>query len=126
MDYLSIALLGNAALFVVLLIGQVVYRTKIHGAEYALGNLDQAKIEMCESRLLRVKNNQQESLILVISVIILTQIASKIPTDNLYLISIAHLISRAIYISFALRGVAFARSLTWIVGFVLLSLLLIL
>lgn len=126
MDYLNIILLGNAAFFVVLLIGQVVYRAKVHGTEYALGNLDQAKLESCESRLLRVKNNQQESLILVITVVMLAQITSKIPTDTLYLISIAHLISRAMYISFALRGVAFFRSFTWIAGFVLLSLLLIL
>ena len=126
MDYLSIILLGNTALFAVLLIGQVIYRTKVHGSEYALGSLDQAKVALCESRLLRVKNNQQESLILVLSFVLLTQLMAVNPTENLYFISIAHIVSRAIYISVALRGVAVARSLVWIVGYILLSFLFIL
>jgi uncharacterized MAPEG superfamily protein len=126
MDYLNIILLGNTALFAVLLIGQVVYRTKVHGSDYALGSLDQAKISQCESRILRVKNNQKESLILVISVVLLAQLMVVNPTEKLYFISIAHVVSRAIYISVALRGVAVARSLIWIVGFILLSFLFIL
>ena len=116
MNYLAILLMGNAILFTVLLLGQIIYRTKVHGSKYALGNLDAEQHEWCESRLIRVKNNQQETLILVVTLVVLASLLTVSSSQIITALCLVHLMSRVIYISLALRGVPVARSITWTIG----------
>lgn len=104
---------------------QVLFRTTNHGLGYALSNLDKNNPKsILEDRLLRVKNNQLEFLVLVAPLILLA-LQGQTTLNHAPEIAIAFVVGRALYMFVTLAGIPFLRSASWLVGFLAWAYLLI-
>jgi uncharacterized MAPEG superfamily protein len=111
------SLLVNLIFLGALLGLQVLFRTTNHGVGYALSNLDKNNPKsILEDRLLRVKNNQLEFLVLVAPLILLV-LPGQIALNHAPEIALAFVIGRAVYVLVTLAGIPFLRSASWLVGF---------
>lgn len=114
----SFTLVWNILILALLLGAQVGSRSITHGIKYALSNLDSPPGESrSEARLRRVKNNQLEFIVLLVSVLSLASMTGGIGEVPGW-IPIAIISGRTAYVLVALAGVPVLRSATWIVAFV--------
>lgn len=118
MSPLMLALYINIGLFVALLGLQPVWRTIIHGPGFALSSLDEKKTDsVFQERLHRVKNNQLETMMLLAPIILVAELGNT-PIAQAGMIAALLIASRSAYLLFALGGIPFLRSASWLVGFV--------
>lgn len=119
------ALFINLVLLGVLLNLQILFRTTNHGLGYALSNLDKNNPKsVLEDRVLRVKNNQVEFLILI-TPLILIAMQSQTALSHASAIALALVIGRVAYVIVALAGIPVLRSATWLIGFIAWAFLLV-
>lgn len=117
MQSLIVVVLGNVFLLAALLVLQVVVRISNAGLKYALGNFDAYKHEGAfADRLLRVKNNQIETLALIVPTT-LAAANAHLSHPFLSVAASSFLFARLAYSGIALAGIPVLRSVTWSVGF---------
>ena len=114
---LNFAIVWNTLLLAILLGAQVGARSISHGIKFALSNLDLRPEEsVAEARLKRVKNNQLEFMVLLLSVLCLANANGGFPDASVW-IPTAMVVGRTLYLLVALAGIPVLRSLAWIFAF---------
>lgn len=123
MDNIYLVLIFNTILFALLLGLQVIYRVRAYSLMYALSSLDEQKVDTkYQLRIRRAKNNQAEFLLLLFSLFFVIGY-STVELENIALVALV--LGRATYLIFTICGVAYLRSITWMVGFLAWGYLLI-
>lgn len=118
MEQLYILLGVNLLLLALLLGGQPGLRIMAHGIGYALSSLDAAKpMSTAESRLKRVKDNQIETVVLLVPVVWIL-VSNDVSSSAIVTWSWVLLAARFAYVGVAMVGVPILRSAIWFAGFV--------